>query len=253
MRMLRRAAARSFFAVLGPRRFNRVSAIVHAAKYATAPVAIDPVARGVVDAFHVLSYGTGALHDTYWMGRPIQKSPLDCWTYQELIHDLRPDVIIETGTYMGGSALFFAQMCDLVGHGQVLTVDIERRAVVDHPRVRQLIGDSTGPEILAAVGRAVQDARCVMVVLDSDHSAAHVLRELRAYARFVTSASYLVVEDTNVNGHPVLLEHGPGPMEALREFLASDDHFVTDRTREKFLLTYFPEGWLHRVRDATAI
>jgi cephalosporin hydroxylase len=86
-----------------------------------------------------------------------------------------------------------------------------------------------------------------MAILDSDHHAAHVGRELRAYREFVTVGSYLVVEDTNVNGHPVMPEHGPGPFEAVEEFLREDRQFEADRSREKFLLTYFPNGFLKKV------
>ncbi len=203
--------------------------------------------RDVITAFHILSYNDGALNDTYWFGVPIQKSPLDCWVYQEILHELRPDVVVETGTYLGGSATYFAHLCDLLGHGRVVTIDAQRRGVVRHPRVTQLVGESSSAETLARVAELVAGARCVLVVLDSDHRAEHVLRELRAYRRFVTPGSYLVVEDTNVNGHPVMPEHGPGPYEAVREFLATDAGFVVDRSREKFLLTYFPAGWLRRV------
>ena len=86
-----------------------------------------------------------------------------------------------------------------------------------------------------------------MVILDSDHSRDHVLAELRAYAPMVTTAQYLIVEDTNVNGNPVLPEFGPGPMEALDAFLAENDDFEPDDEREKFLLTFNPRGYLRRV------
>jgi cephalosporin hydroxylase len=86
-----------------------------------------------------------------------------------------------------------------------------------------------------------------MVILDSDHSKQHVLQELHAYAPLVTKGSYLIVEDTNVNGHPVFPEHGPGPMEALDEFLGQNSDFVVDRDREKFYLTMNPQGYLHKV------
>ena len=91
--------------MFGPHGFNRLSAVVHAAKGGlTAPT---PTTADVVSGFHILSYNSGALHNTYWMGQPIQKSPLDCWVYQELMYELRPDLIVETGTYLGGSALLF--------------------------------------------------------------------------------------------------------------------------------------------------
>lgn len=88
----------------------------------------------------------------------------------------------------------------------------------------------------------------VMVILDSDHRKDHVLKELRAYSQYVTVDSYLIVEDTNINGHPVYPDYGPGPMEAVEESLKEDDRFAVDRTKEKLLLTFNPGGYLRRVR-----
>ena len=85
-----------------------------------------------------------------------------------------------------------------------------------------------------------------MVILDSDHSRDHVLRELELYAPLVTPGCYVVVEDTNVNGHPVVPRFGPGPMEAVQEYLATTDAFEVDRSREKLLLTFNPSGYLRR-------
>ncbi len=84
------------------------------------------------------------------------------------------------------------------------------------------------------------------MILDSDHRREHVLRELELYSRFVTPGCYLVVEDTNINGHPVAPTFGPGPMEAVRDFLASTDDFEVDHSREKLLLTFNPSGYLRR-------
>jgi cephalosporin hydroxylase len=88
----------------------------------------------------------------------------------------------------------------------------------------------------------------VMVILDSDHSASHVLSELQAYSPLVPVGGYLIVQDTSVNGHPVFPKHGPGPMEALETFLASNDAFASDRTREALLFTLHPKGYLKRVK-----
>lgn len=200
--------------------------------------------------FHLLSYYGGALQQTYWLGVPILKSPLDCWVYQEIIQEQKPDLIIETGTDRGGSALFLASMCDLVGNGRVVSIDIRAAAGIRHPKVTLLVGDSTSDTVLDAVREARRTAQRCMVILDSDHHATHVERELRAYREFVSVGSYMVVEDTNVNGHPVMPEHGPGPYEAVHSFLAEDPDFEIDKSREKFLLTFFPDGYLKRVRQA---
>lgn len=105
----------------------------------------------MTDRFHVLSDTEGALDNTFWFGLPIQKSPLDCWIYQEILFEQKPDLIVETGTYLGGSALFFAHLFDLLGHGAVMTIDRQQRGTLDHPRVTQLVGDALDPEILGAV------------------------------------------------------------------------------------------------------
>lgn len=199
-----------------------------------------------ISRFHILSYDHGALDDTYWFGVPIQKSPLDCWVYQEILFDTRPDLIIETGTYLGGSALYFAHLLDNLGEGAIVTIDLQQRGRVAHPRVTQLLGDTLSDAILSTVRERARAARRVMVVLDDDHSADHVLRELDVYADIVSRGCYLVVEDTNVNGHPVMPGHGAGPAEAIDRFLRTRDDFVVDRSREKFLLTYFPGGWLRK-------
>ena len=102
------------------------------------------------------------------------------------------------------------------------------------------------PETLEHVRRAAEGAETVLVVLDSDHRKEHVLEELRLYAPLVTPGSYLVVEDTILNGHPVSPDFGPGPMEAAEEFLRGNPEFTSDRRREKLYLTFNPKGYLRR-------
>lgn len=203
---------------------------------------------GVTEAFHRLYYDTAVWKDTYWLGVRTQKCPLDLWVYQEILHETRPDLVIETGTAHGGSALYLASVCDLLGRGEVVTVDIHPvDGRPEHDRVTYLTGSSTADEVVGEIERLVAGGpERVLVILDSDHSRDHVLDELRIYSRFVTPGSYLVVEDTNVNGHPVMPEHGPGPMEALDEFLGETDEFEIEAAREKFFLTFNPRGFLRR-------
>jgi cephalosporin hydroxylase len=202
-----------------------------------------------VDAFHRLYYDT---HDTtwkqtFWRGRTVRKCALDLWVYQEIVVETRPDLIVETGTYMGGSALFLASVCDMIGRGRVVTVDlVERAGLPRHRRISYVTGSSVDDDVLERIRRHARRAKRVMVVLDSNHSRDHVLRELELYGPLVTPGCYLVVEDTNVNGHPVLPEHGPGPMEAVTAFLETTEAFEVDRTREKLLLTFNPSGYLRR-------
>ena len=115
----------------------------------------------------------------------VLKNPLDLWIYQEILHRTRPDTIIETGTYEGGSALYLASVCDFLGHGQVVSIDVAARAQPEHPRITYIDGDSTDPQTVAQANLGGR----TMVVLDSDRSTDHVLAELRAYAPLVSPAA----------------------------------------------------------------
>jgi cephalosporin hydroxylase len=184
---------------------------------------------------------------TSWLGVPIKKLPLDLFVYQELMYETQPDVVVEAGTLYGGSALYFASMMDLLKKGKVITIDItEHPNRPEHPRITYLLGSSTSPEIVSRVKELIPKDAKVMVVLDSNHSRDHVLNELRMYNGIVSPGHYLIVEDTNVNGHPVYADHGPGPMEALDAFLRENDDFESDRSREKFMVTFNPKGYLRK-------
>jgi cephalosporin hydroxylase len=210
-------------------------------------------ASSLVDQFHTLYYDRReqTWGNTFWLGHHVLKCPLDLWTYQEILHDVQPDLIIETGTYRGGSALFLASVSDLLRRGEVVTIDSARQeGRPRHRRITYLTGSSTSDTILRQVHRRAKGKSAVLVILDSGHGKDHVLAELNAYAPFVTPGSYLVVEDTNLNGHPVLGHHGPGPAEAVAEFLEGNDAFVRDESREKFLLTFNPGGFLKKRETA---
>jgi cephalosporin hydroxylase len=187
--------------------------------------------------------------NTRWLGRRIQKFPGDVWVYQELLSELRPDWIVETGTNWGGSAYFLASVCDLLGHGRVVTVDIDAKPdLPEHQRITYVAGSSTASEVVDQVRAMTNGSGTVLVVLDSDHSYEHVTEELRAYSELVTPGSYLIVEDTNIAGHPVLRGLPRGPYEAVDDFLAGDTRYERDRTREKFMMTFNPGGYLKRVK-----
>jgi cephalosporin hydroxylase len=227
-----------------------IAATMSATDYLVALDYLRRVARAVIRHFARLYYARieSTIFGTRWLGVQTLKYPTDMWAYQEIMADTFPDVVVETGTWQGGSALFLAGVCDALGHGRVLSIDTEPQGPLpEHPRITFITGSSTEAAILERVREETTDAAHVMAILDADHSRDHVSAELAAYADVVTPGCYLVVEDTNVNGHPVLRDHGPGPAEALAEFLARDARYAVDRSRERLLLTSNPGGYLLRV------
>jgi cephalosporin hydroxylase len=187
-------------------------------------------------------------NNTEWLGVQLWKNPLDLWVYQEIVFEVKPALIIETGTYRGGSAYYFASLCDLLGQGQIVTIDrSDNKHRPRHPRIEYWIGSSVAPDIVGKLeARVAETDGPVLVVLDSDHREPHVTKELAAYHGFVTPGSYLIVEDTNINGHPVNPFFGPGPMEAVEQFLPAHPEFEIDRSREKYMVTHNPNGFLRR-------
>lgn len=207
--------------------------------------------RALVDQFHRLYYHSEeqTWRNTRYRGITTWKCPLDLWVYQEIIHEVQPDLIVETGTAYGGSALYLADLCETLGHGRVVTVDNRDRAGdVEHPRLTKVIGSSSDLEVRNLVERDIEPNGSVIVILDSDHSAQHVRAELDLWSDLVTVGSYLIVEDTNLNGRPVYPSFGPGPGEAVDSFLLTRDDFEVDVSREKLFLTWNPGGYLRRLR-----
>lgn len=184
-----------------------------------------------------------------WMGIPMLKSPLDSWIYQEIIAETRPQVLVEIGSHSGGSTLYFAQLFELLGEGEVLSLDIDRsRYQARHPRIVDITGDCSDPAIVAQVA-----ARCAgkrsMVIHDADHLRASVLRDLELYGPLVSPGCYLIVEDGILDLFPPSDHFGhleEGPLPAIDDFLARHPDFAVDKSRERYLMTYSPRGFLRR-------
>ena len=193
--------------------------------------------------------------NTWFQNVKIEKNPLDLWMMQQIVYEIQPDFVIETGTWRGGSALYWAHTLNGMGlvNSRVITVDIgdETATAAQNPLWKKYVtfirGSSTDPKTVQRIADIVKGRRA-LVDLDSDHAMKHVLNEIHAYAPMVTKGSYLVVEDTHMDGVPTYPEFGPGPMAAVRSFLAEADgkNFVQDFKREAMIMTFNPGGWLLR-------
>jgi cephalosporin hydroxylase len=208
------------------------------------------VRTALVDQFHRLFYHTKkrTWDDTWFMGTKVWKNPLDLWIYQEMFTELRPDVIVEAGTMWGGSAFYMAKLFDMMDFGRIITIDtVVRNGRPEHPRITYIKGSSADPDIAAEVDTMIKPDEKILVILDSAHTRDHVFAELELWSTRVPVGSYIVVEDTNIHGHPVAANSRPGPMEALNDFLATNKNFVIDHSKEKYFLTFNPRGFLKRV------
>lgn len=217
-----------------------------------------PLRREEYDRRYALTLRDWLLHhqekivftEVKWMGLPAWKNPLDAWIYQEIVHEVRPEVIVEIGSRYGGSTKFFADLLDILGRGIVVSIDIDRSLYqCRHERVVVLTGGSSDPAILDEV-RSLCRGKTVLVIQDGDHRKEQVLRDLVNYSPLVTPGSYFIVEDGIVD----LFHHGDGlgfeeegPLAATEEFLAGNPGFAVDGSRERYLLTYNPRGFLKRI------
>ena len=185
----------------------------------------------------------------HWMGVPALKNPLDVWVYQEIVHETKPEVIVELGNAFGGGTLFLANMLDLLGRGQVIAVDWSHEAFeAEHPRITKVTGDTRSPETVERV-RELCAGRRTMVVHDADHTYEPVSTDLRNYSPLVSPGCYFVVEDGI--GDLVRPKRG-APLErramaAAEDFAASSPDFEIDASRERFVATYNPRGFLRRI------
>lgn len=188
----------------------------------------------------------------HWLGVQTLQNPLDAWVTQEIIHEVQPDVIVEAGTHKGGSALMWAALLEqITPEAEIITIDVKdqtqkaRMNRIWDRRVKFLHGSSTDPEIVETIRQRVAGKR-VLVILDSLHTRDHVYDELKAYAEMVPVGSYIVVQDTGA--WKAQSSKFSGASEAIADFLAENDAFEIDRSRERFLLTNNPTGFLKRVK-----
>lgn len=206
---------------------------------------------------------SGYSYNFTWMGRPIIQYPQDMIAMQEIIWDVKPDLIIETGIAHGGSLIYYASLLELIGKGNVLGIDIDirehnRAEIEKHPmakRITMIQGSAIDTDIIEQVKTYAKDQKVVMVCLDSNHTHDHVLKELELYSPFVTKGSYLVAFDTIVeNLPPEMYENRPwsvgdNPKTAVHEFLKSNKNFMIDEMIDnKLLISVAPSGYLKRIK-----
>ena len=216
------------------------------------------------EAFNTASNKAQYSYNFSWMGRPIIQYPQDMIAMQEIIWNLQPDLIIETGIAHGGSLIYYASILELIGKGEVLGIDIDIRehnkvAIESHPmfkRIKMIQGSSIDEAIVAQVKEHAEGKKTILVVLDSNHTHDHVLAELEMYAPFVSLNSYIVVYDTIVEKLPKNylpgLERpwgvGDNPHTAATTFLATNKNFVIDKAIDnKLLISVAPDGYLKRI------
>jgi cephalosporin hydroxylase len=198
-----------------------------------------------------------------WLGRPIIQLPQDIVAMQELIWEIKPDLIIETGIAHGGSLIFYASILELIGKGEILGIDIDIRQhnrieIEKHTmfkRITMLEGSSITQEMKEKIYEFAKGKAKIMVVLDSNHTHNHVKEELKLYSPLVSIDSYLVVFDTIVEDLSEELFNdrpwgkGNNPKTAVWEFLKNNDNFEIDKSIEnKLLITVAPDGYLKRVK-----
>jgi cephalosporin hydroxylase len=233
----------------------------------TQPLYCDASFRVLSDLWLKVGWNQKYSYTFSWLGVPIIQLPEDMIRYQEAVARLKPDVIVETGVAHGGSAIYSASLCRLLGKGRVIAVDIEirphnRRAIESHALaglITLVEGSSTSKEVIETVKEQIRPGETVLVVLDSNHSRAHVSDELEAYAPFVTPGSYIVATDGIMRDLTDAPRGSEGwdrdnPAQAARDFAATHPEFVIEQPPWPFNestladnITHWPDAWLRRI------
>ncbi len=224
----------------------------------------NDVLRAAAKSFNNASNSNQYSYNFSWMGRPIIQYPQDMIAMQEIIWEVKPDLIIETGIAHGGSLIYYASIMELIGNGEVLGIDIDIREhnkteIEKHPmfkRISMIQGSSIDPAIVDEVKKYAEGKKKILVCLDSNHTHAHVLSELEMYAPFVSLNAYLVVFDTIVEDLPVgyFSQARPwgisnNPKTAVDSFLKANSNFVIDDAIDnKLLISVAPGGYLKRIK-----
>jgi len=189
------------------------------------------------------------MNRTLYHGITTYKNPFDAWIYQEIIFERKPDLIIEIGNYFGGSTLFLAHICDALGRGQILAIDLDQSkifpAVRKHPKISFLEGDACS--LFPQVQTLTKGFGEILIIDDSAHTYVTTLSILKTYSSLIKPGGYFIVED-GICHHGLDIGPSPGPFEACEKFIANNTNFEIDREREKFILTWNPKGYLRRIR-----
>jgi cephalosporin hydroxylase len=209
----------------------------------------------ISEKYHVWYYEQEIWRKTKFLGVPLAKSVSDLWNYQEILSEIKPSIIVELGTHVGGSTLFFAEMLKLISpRGRVLSVDIDQSPVFDRVRENgwiELLESDTRAIVVAGRVRQLRAEYPgnAFFILDSAHTKDHVFGELLQLRTITQPGDYVIVEDGNINGNPVLPGWGEGPFEAVQQYLSDypNDYRVDTDREQKFGFTFAPGGFLVRV------
>jgi cephalosporin hydroxylase len=243
---------------------NPIEAFIEERKNRIEANGSNEVLQKAAKAFNNASNSNQYSYNFSWMGRPIIQYPQDMIAMQEIIWNVKPDLIIETGIAHGGSLIYYASLLELIGNGEVLGIDIDIRAhnkaeIEKHPmykRIKMIEGSAIIEETIQQVKAIAKNKEKILVCLDSNHTHDHVLKELEFYASLVSIDSYIIVFDTIVEDLPenYFKEKRPwgignNPKTAVWEFLKTNNDFIIDRSIDnKLLISVAPEGYLKRIK-----
>jgi len=188
------------------------------------------------------------MNESTYFGIKTLKSPIDFWIYQEIMFETKPNVVIEIGNFYGGSTLALAHICDCLGRGRVIGLDMSHHNVPEsvkaHPRITLIEGDAC--KLFEVITKLIKKEDSVLVIEDSSHTYDNTLKVLRTYSALVKPGDYFIVEDS-ICHHGLDVGPNPGPYEAIEAFIDENKHFEADRSKESFFISWNPKGYLKRL------